>query len=98
MCGFVEANFYRVAFDASRRHPEHESKLSIKKEPVRRGPKAEAPRTTLRRSNIDYAASVVPENELASAVSEDAPELSDARFIKVIRELLGNLARRLFPS
>ncbi|GJY13027.1 hypothetical protein Tco_0382336 [Tanacetum coccineum] len=47
----VEANFYRVGLDASRGHPEHESKLSIKKEPVRRSPEAEAPGTTLRRSS-----------------------------------------------
>nr|GEW71473.1 hypothetical protein [Tanacetum cinerariifolium] len=46
----------------------------------------------------DELASTVPEDESASVVSEDVPEQSDAHFIKVIRELVGNLARRLFPS
>nr|GEY02602.1 pentatricopeptide repeat-containing protein At1g08070, chloroplastic [Tanacetum cinerariifolium] len=46
----------------------------------------------------DELASNVPEDELASAVSEDLSEKSDGHFIKVILELPGNLARRLFPS
>nr|GEZ32124.1 hypothetical protein [Tanacetum cinerariifolium] len=46
----------------------------------------------------DELASNVPEDELASAVSEDVSEKSDGHFIKVILELPGNLARRLFPS
>nr|GEX68059.1 hypothetical protein [Tanacetum cinerariifolium] len=53
-----------------RHHPEHRSKLSIKKEPVRRGPEAEASGTTLRRLNNDYAASAVSEDELALTVLE----------------------------